>query len=168
MKSQEGIERIERKTYKKRKMLRTHQLANHLTSFMMGLKKRSLSQPSAPAMHLRHKSWEPVACGTERLTKKGLGFFRHITKQASGWREGEAVEAGERLASKRSVRSRSFKPTNATQHAVRHAPQFVCAPPRDHLQSTSSRCVSGPARKNQTTPYRQAWPRWRPQARPRR
>jgi hypothetical protein len=52
----------------------------------MGLKKRSLSlvgrgQPS----HHRYKWWELVACGTERLAKKGLGFFGHVTKQASGW-----------------------------------------------------------------------------------
>jgi hypothetical protein len=54
----------------------------------MGLKKRSLSlvgrgKPS----HHRYKWWELVACGTERLTKKGLGFFGHVTEQASGWSE---------------------------------------------------------------------------------
>jgi hypothetical protein len=55
---------------------------------VMGLKKRSLSlvgrgQPS----HRRYKRWELVACGTERHTKKGLGFFGHVTWQASGLSE---------------------------------------------------------------------------------
>jgi hypothetical protein len=59
----------------------------------MGLKKRSLSpvgrgQPS----HHRYIGWELVACGTERLTKKGLGFFGHVAWQVSGWCEGEAGE----------------------------------------------------------------------------
>jgi hypothetical protein len=48
--------------------------------YVMGLKKRSLSlvgrgKPS----HHRYIGWELVACGTERLTKKGLGFFGHFT-----------------------------------------------------------------------------------------
>jgi hypothetical protein len=59
----------------------------------MGLKKRSLSlvgrgQPT----HYCYKRWELVACGTERLAKKGLGFFGHVAWQAGGWREGEAGE----------------------------------------------------------------------------
>jgi hypothetical protein len=63
-------------------------LSTHSIRTVMGLKKRSLSlvgrgQPS----HHRYKWWELVACGTERLTKKGLGFFRHVTGQASGPRE---------------------------------------------------------------------------------
>jgi hypothetical protein len=59
----------------------------------MGLKKRSLSTVGRgqPCNH-RYKWWELVACGTERHTKKGLGFFGHFTRQASGWYEGEAVE----------------------------------------------------------------------------
>jgi hypothetical protein len=68
--------------------------------YVMGLKKRNLSlvgrgQPS----HHRYKRWQLAACGTERLTKKGLGFFGHITWQASGSFEGEA---GERVARSRS------------------------------------------------------------------
>jgi hypothetical protein len=55
------------------------------TGCVMGLKKRSGSkvgrgQPS----HHRHKWWQLAACCTERLTKKGLSFFRHVTRQASG------------------------------------------------------------------------------------
>jgi hypothetical protein len=63
------------------------------TRRVMGLKKRSLSPVGRgqPCNH-RYKWWELVACGTERLTKKGLGFFRHVTRQASGLHEGEAVE----------------------------------------------------------------------------
>jgi hypothetical protein len=59
----------------------------------MGLKKRSLSlvgrgKPS----HQRYMGWELVAGGTERLAKKGLGFFGHVAWQVSGWCEGEAFE----------------------------------------------------------------------------
>jgi hypothetical protein len=58
------------------------------TRSVLGLKKRSLSpvgrgQPT----HHRYKRWQLVACGTERYTKKGIGFFRHITGQASGSRQ---------------------------------------------------------------------------------
>jgi hypothetical protein len=58
----------------------------------MGLKKRSLSLVGrGQQCHQSYKWWELVACGTERLTKKGLGFFRHVTGQASGLSESEAV-----------------------------------------------------------------------------
>jgi hypothetical protein len=58
----------------------------------MGLKKRSFSlvgrgKPS----HHRYKWWELAASGTERYTKKGLGFFGHVTWQVSGWSESEAA-----------------------------------------------------------------------------
>jgi hypothetical protein len=51
----------------------------------MGLKKRSLSPVGRgkPCNH-RYRDQELVTCGTERPTKKGLGFFRHVTGQASG------------------------------------------------------------------------------------
>jgi hypothetical protein len=60
---------------------------------VMGLKKRSLSPVGRgkPCTD-RYKWWELAACGTERPTKRGLGFFRHVTWQASGWNEGGAVE----------------------------------------------------------------------------
>jgi hypothetical protein len=60
---------------------------------VMGLKKRSLSLVGRgqPCNHC-YKWWELAVCGIERLTAKGLGFFGHVTWQASGWREGEAVE----------------------------------------------------------------------------
>jgi hypothetical protein len=62
----------------------------------MGLKKRSGSKVGRgqPCNH-RYKWWELVACGTERLTKKGLGFFRLITRQASGWRKCEAKQTSD-------------------------------------------------------------------------
>jgi hypothetical protein len=64
-----------------------------LTRRVMRLKKRSLSLVGRgqPCNH-RYKWWELAACGTECLTKKGLGFFGHVTRQASGLNEGEAVE----------------------------------------------------------------------------
>jgi hypothetical protein len=54
----------------------------------MGLKKRRLSLVGRglPSHH-RYKRWELVAGGQERLTKKGLGFFGHVTWQVSGWCE---------------------------------------------------------------------------------
>jgi hypothetical protein len=54
----------------------------------MGLKKRSLSLVGRgkPSQH-RYIWWELVACGQERYTKKGFGFFGHVTWQASGWCE---------------------------------------------------------------------------------
>jgi hypothetical protein len=59
----------------------------------MGLKKRSLSLVGRgqPCNHC-YKRWQLVACGTERLTKKGLGFFGHVAWQVSGWFEGGAAE----------------------------------------------------------------------------
>jgi hypothetical protein len=59
----------------------------------MGLKKRSLSPVGRgkPCNH-RHKWRKLAACGTERPTKRGLGFFRHVTWQASRWCGGEAAE----------------------------------------------------------------------------
>jgi hypothetical protein len=63
------------------------------TRYVMGLKKRSLSLVGrGKSSHHCHIWWELVACGQERHTKKGLGFFGHVTGQASGWCEGEAVE----------------------------------------------------------------------------
>jgi hypothetical protein len=58
------------------------------TRSVMGLKKRSLSPVGRgkPCNH-RYTWWELVACGTERSTKKGLGFFGHITGQASESRQ---------------------------------------------------------------------------------
>jgi hypothetical protein len=58
------------------------------TRTVMGLKKRSLSlvgrgQPT----HHRYRDQEPAACGRERYTKKGLGFFGHVTGQVSGLSE---------------------------------------------------------------------------------
>jgi hypothetical protein len=55
------------------------------TRSVMGLKKRSLSLVGRgqPCNH-RYKRWQLAACGTERHTKKGLGFFGHVTGQASG------------------------------------------------------------------------------------
>jgi hypothetical protein len=54
--------------------------------YVMSLKKRSLSLVGRglPTHHC-YKRWELVACGQERLTAKGLGFFGHVTWQASGW-----------------------------------------------------------------------------------
>jgi hypothetical protein len=66
----------------------------------MGLKKRSLSLVGRgqPSNH-RYKRWQLAACGQERYTKKGLGFFGHVTGQASGRCESEAVEKSERVVS---------------------------------------------------------------------
>jgi hypothetical protein len=62
-------------------------LTTHTRS-VMGLKKRSLSPVGrGKSRNHRHKWWELVACGTERPTKKGLGFFGHVTGQASGSRQ---------------------------------------------------------------------------------
>jgi hypothetical protein len=57
------------------------------TRSMMGLKKRSLSLVGRgkPCTE-RYRDQELVACGWERHTKKGLGFFGHVTGQASGLR----------------------------------------------------------------------------------
>jgi hypothetical protein len=51
----------------------------------MGLKKRSLSLVGRgkPCTE-RYRDQELAACGQERRTKKGLGFFGHVTGQASG------------------------------------------------------------------------------------
>jgi hypothetical protein len=51
----------------------------------MGLKKRSLSLVGRglPSNH-RYKRSQLVVGGTERYTKKGLGFFGHVTWQVSG------------------------------------------------------------------------------------
>jgi hypothetical protein len=80
----------------------------------MGLKKRSLSlvgrgKPS----HHRYKRWQLGACGTERYTKKGLGFFGHVTEQVSGSRESEAVEEHKNL---------SAATQDSTQHTTNHLP----------------------------------------------
>jgi hypothetical protein len=61
---------------------------NSLSKFtrsVMGLKKRSLSLVGRgkPCTE-RYRDQELVACGQERHTKKGFGFFGHITGQASG------------------------------------------------------------------------------------
>jgi hypothetical protein len=53
---------------------------------VMGLKKRSLSLVGrGQSSTERYRDQELVACGSERHTKKGLGFFGHVTEQASGW-----------------------------------------------------------------------------------
>jgi hypothetical protein len=52
----------------------------------MGLKKRSLSLLGRSQLSTeRYRDQELVACGLERHTKKGLGFFGHVTEQVSGW-----------------------------------------------------------------------------------
>jgi hypothetical protein len=69
----------------------------------MGLKKRSLSLVGRgkPCTE-RYRDQELVACGSERHTKKGLGFFGHVARQVSGWCEGEAVNKKRPTRSKKS------------------------------------------------------------------
>jgi hypothetical protein len=53
---------------------------------VMGLKKRSLSLVGrGQQRNHRYKRSQLATCGQEHLTKKGLGFFGHVTWQASGW-----------------------------------------------------------------------------------
>jgi hypothetical protein len=42
--------------------------------------------------HHRYKRSVARGIPHRALIRKGLGFFGHVTWQASGWREGEAVE----------------------------------------------------------------------------
>jgi hypothetical protein len=59
-----------------------------LIRYVMGLKKRSLSLVGRGKPRTeRYRDQELIACGQERHTKKGLGFFGHVTWQASGWCE---------------------------------------------------------------------------------
>ncbi len=53
--------------------------------YVMGLKKRSLSLVGRGKPYAeRYRDQELAACGSERYTKKSLGFFGHVTWQASG------------------------------------------------------------------------------------